>query len=72
MSLSQLSAPLAKWIRHDDTLADRERIKSMTDKIRQLYPDKAQAADQFLNSLDMGVILQQVLSQFHILINILL
>lgn len=54
-------APLAKWIRQDDTLPERERMKAMVDKIRELYPDRAKAADAYINTLDMGVLLQQVL-----------
>jgi hypothetical protein len=62
-------ARLARWIRHDETLPERERIQDFMDKIREKYPVQAKAADDWVNSLSFGYIIEEVPFGFVVLLH---
>lgn len=53
-------ARLARWIRHDETLGEREKINAIMNQIREKYPEQTKAADEYVNSLTLGYLIQEV------------
>jgi hypothetical protein len=54
-------ARFARFLRQDELLPERERIKDIMDSIRAKYPEQAKAADDYVDSLTLGFVLAEVL-----------